>query len=685
MAKTKKIKFKSKLPSIIKGMKNQEVIEGFPLAHYSYSSMVQFSINPIMFKIKYINGDKIDTANSISSVIGRAFHAAMDVFYTDDTENRVANGLQYGMDFLHEYNPNFIEFNQSVQNIQKAQDVFVFAYNSYLNEEKSLGETIIATEEKLEEQIDVEWRGQQLALPVPLKGYIDKVVRDDQGRLKIKDYKTTRAFSNPDKIDGTKIIQSVMYYLLAYSAYGEKPYSMVFEEVKTTSNRNGEPQVKRYEIVFEENEQFFDFFFRFYEDMTKALNGEAVFVPNILSFFDNETAIVAYIHRLDVTEDKAREMKKLRVDNITDLLKKKIQKAGNMKKFLQNLEKTMEVANQINYKDMSKEQQIQTKLLEHGMVLHFVDRIEGLNIDLYRYEPSIGLKMKRIEGYVADIEQVVGTSGVRVLAPIPNTTYVGFEVPRKDRKFIEEKPVNKGFELAIGKDVMGDVFYFDVRQAPHMLVAGATGSGKSVFLNTVIAQLNKIKGAELHLFDPKLVELSMFRNEKNVAEYQSDPEAIYNSLKNLVDVMNDRYERLAAAKVRSIVDIDNMSYKFVVIDEFGDLIIGDYTITKREKVGDKFVNKELNISKEISRFILLLAQKARACGIHIIIATQRPSVNIITGSIKANFPTKVAFRCSKAIDSQVVLDQAGAEKLLGKGDMIFSSESGDVRLQGYNY
>ena len=103
-----------------------------------------------------------------------------------------------------------------------------------------------------------------------------------------------------------------------------------------------------------------------------------------------------------------------------------------------------------------------------------------MNIDLYRFEPSIGLKMKRIEGYVADIEQVVGVSGVRVLAPIPNTTFVGFEVPRKERKFIEEKPVNRGFELAIGKDVMGDVFYFDVRKAPHILVAGATGSGKSV-------------------------------------------------------------------------------------------------------------------------------------------------------------------------------------------------------------
>ena len=116
MAKTRKIKYKSKLPKIIKGMKKQEVIDGFPLTHYSYSSMVQFSVNPIMFKVRYINGDNIDTANSISSVIGRAFHAAMDIFYQSEPETQVEAGLQYGMDFLQEYNPNFVEFNSTVPN-----------------------------------------------------------------------------------------------------------------------------------------------------------------------------------------------------------------------------------------------------------------------------------------------------------------------------------------------------------------------------------------------------------------------------------------------------------------------------------------------------------------------------------------------------------------------------------------
>jgi S-DNA-T family DNA segregation ATPase FtsK/SpoIIIE len=177
---------------------------------------------------------------------------------------------------------------------------------------------------------------------------------------------------------------------------------------------------------------------------------------------------------------------------------------------------------------------------------------------------------------------------------------------------------------------------------------------------------------DLHLFDPKLVELSRFAKEKNTAQYYSAVEDIYLALEELVEEMNARYITLSKSGARNIQEVGDMRYKVVVIDEFGDLTVGNKSEGK------------LNFSKEISKNILLLAQKARACGIHLIIATQRPSVDIITGSIKANFPTKVAFRTAKEIDSRVLLDAPGAEKLLGKGDMLFSSDEGEIRLQGYN-
>jgi S-DNA-T family DNA segregation ATPase FtsK/SpoIIIE len=214
-----------------------------------------------------------------------------------------------------------------------------------------------------------------------------------------------------------------------------------------------------------------------------------------------------------------------------------------------------------------------------------------------------------------------------------------------------------GYNLAIGVDIMGALYRFDVTKAPHILVAGATGSGKSVFLNSLIAQLNELPNVELHLFDPKIVELMHWKGAKNVVEYQSDHEYIHASLAILVDEMNARYVAMAEKGLREIGD--TAPRKFIVIDEFGDIT-----------------------DENIQENIRLLAQKSRAAGIHLIVATQRPSVDIITGTIKSNFATKVAFRMAKAIDSQVLLDEAGAEKLLGLGDMLFSSQNGTVRLQG---
>ncbi len=658
---------KTKLPKIIKG--TPKPLDEFPLKYYSYSSFVKFSTNPIMFKINYINGDKIENTNNISAVIGQAFHLSMENYYSNivsEESDAIKTGLEHGMSFLEEYNDGWIEYSKTVQNKQKAQEIFAFAFNSYVTEKKQSKNTeIVDCEVKIHKPVNVEWNGKKLSLPVPLMGYIDKVIRVD-GKLKIVDYKTTRAFSNPDKIDGSKIIQAIQYFLLVYAEYGEEPYSMVYEEVKTTKNRDGSEQVRIYEIIYKDYEQFFDFYFRFYDDMTRAINGEAVFVPNILTFFDNEVSIISYIHRLDETEEQARLMEKFKVDNLTNLLKKKMESSGNIRKLMKNAEKKFSECKNINYKDMEKQDQIKTKLLEHGMMINFDSKVEGYSVDLYKFSPSIGLKMSKLKSYVADIEQVIGVSGVRVLAPIPNTSLIGFEVPRVDRRFPEVMPEAKDFDFSMGVTITGDNYVFDLRKAPHVLISGATGSGKSVFLNCLISQLSKMSNVDLHLFDPKMVELAQFRDE--AVEYYDDSESIALALSELVKEMNIRYKTFSENKVRNIEEYSgSMNYKFIVIDEFGDLTIG---------------NKET--AKYIKESMLILAQKARACGIHLIIATQRPSTKIITGDIKANFPTKVAFRASKAIDSQVLLGESGAEKLLGKGDMIFSSDEGDHRLQGYN-
>lgn len=677
---------------------NGKPIDAFPVTHYSASSMIKFSSNPLLFKIQHINRDRFDTTLNVSAVIGSAFHQAMEVYYGgSDTlipaseRQAIEYGLKSGMDFLEKYNDGFINFSKTIPNKQKAFELFSYAFSEYVKLNPYKPNETIETEDEILELIDIEWKGQKLSLPVKLKGYIDRTLKED-GKLKLRDYKTCSKFSDPEKIDGAKIIQAIMYYLLAYAKYGEEPYSLTFEEVKLSKNSDGSPQVRQYEIIYAENELYFDFFFRFYEDMTRALNGEMVYVPNVHTMFDNEVSIISYIHKLDVSEENAKLMKKHKVSNITDLLKKEMQSAGNMRKLMKTVEQEFISAKNLNYEDMKNEEKIQTKMMEHGMMIQFDSVLEGSTVDLYRFTPSIGLKMKRIRNYAEDIEQVLGISGVRILAPIPDSTMIGFEVPRKERTY-PTVPFGNGFDIAIGQDIMGAARRFDIRTAPHILVAGSSGSGKSVFLNGLIEQLARIPNIELHLFDPKRVELAQHKSK--ALEYKSDIEDINNSLGLLVDEMQERYKTIENASVRNITGVPGMKYKFVIIDEFGELIAADHVkkttimtgrvFSRGDRAGQEETKSiETNISGEIEKKILRLAQLSRAAGIHLVIATQRPSTDIIKGTIKANFPIKVVFKTAKQIDSMVILDEPGAESLSGKGDMLFAGDKGIERLQGFN-
>lgn len=654
------------VPKITKG-RREEGENGFPVDRFSASFLTKLCTNPILAKIEYINRDSFDTATGAGGMLGKAFHKAMEVYYGGSDTLIVTNeaeglkyGLEAGMELLELYPDAFIRWTSAIPTKQKAKERLAFAFNEYVKHKPwASGDEILGIEQKIEEFIDLDWRGERLQLPVKLKGYLDKIVRSKKdGRIRIVDYKTCHAFSSLDKIDGAKIIQAVMYYLLTYALTGEEPYSVVFEEVKYTKNADGSSQLREYEMVFAENELYFDFFFRLYDDAVRALNGEMVYLPNVNALYDNEIAIIAYIHRLDVDAETAKLMKKHRVDNLTDLLKKKIQSAGSMRQLLRTVEKQFVSATNLNYDKMKNEEKIQTKLLEHGMMIQFDSKIEGASVDLYRYTPSIGLKMSKIGAYVADVEQVLGTTGVRVLAPIPDTNLIGFEVPRKTRRF-PSLPASKGFELAIGETVDGKTFRFDLRDAPHMLIAGSSGAGKSVFLNNLIRQLIETPSVDLHLFDPKKVELSHF--EGQVKQYHDDKSEIASALHQLVVKMEERYAEMKKAKAKNIREISRARYQVIVIDEFAELAMGG----------------------AVGASIQSIAQMGRAAGFHLIIATQRASTKVISGDTKVNFPTKAVFRMAKVVDSQIMLDEGGAEKLLGKGDMLFASEQGITRLQAY--
>jgi hypothetical protein len=641
------------------------LFDKFPVEHYSYSAFVKFGSNPIMFKINIINKDYIDTTLSVSTVLGKACHKALQAYLGGDKDHptpaddgeAIKHGHAVGLEYLTNYSDGFIEFNDKIPDRAKLQEKYAYCYFGYIKDFDFKNEVkeVVSVEQKMEYTVEVNGK----LLPIPLKGYIDLLYRDHQDRLKIRDHKFTGAYSKEDKIDGGKLVQAVFYYFLSYAFTGTPPYSTIFAEFKTSENRDKSPQTKLFEIVFNESSLPFELFYRLYDDITNALLGKQVYVPNFSTIFDNEVSILAYIHRLDVDEERAKVFKELKVDNITDFLKKKIQKEGAMKKYLEQVSSRFVSGETLNYKNMTIPEKIKMKLAEHGLGVEFFDMIKGNSITLYRFEPSIGLKMSKIEAYAKDIEQVVEVSNIRLLCPIRDSGLIGFEVPNTVRTFPILKNTGNDFNLHIGVDILGKDRIFDIRSAPHLLVSGSTGSGKSHWLNIIIGQLMKIKNVELHLFDPKQVELSHF--EKKVEEYADDPVEISKSLRGLIREMKQRYTLMKKLGVRNIDQIPDWKYKFVVIDEFADL----------------------NMNGEVGESIQRLAQKGRACGIHLIIATQRASTKVISGDVKINFNVRVVFRMAKEVDSRVMIDEAGAEKLLGRGDMLFLADQGVERLQGY--
>lgn len=622
-----------------------------------------------MFKIRYVNGDVIDTTTSVSAVLGSAVHRGIqaylggepDIPTPADEGEAIKHGHARGLEYLRAYSDGFISWTDAIPSRAKLEEKYAFCYFGYLKDFNVKNKEVLIVDKMLKYRVEVE--GQNL--PIPLKGAPDFVYRDSEGRICIDDHKITGVFSKEDEIDGAKLVQAAFMYFLVYADTGEAPYKMTFREFKHTLNKDGSSQTREYTIIYGEVPSLFELFYRFYQDVTDILLGKAVFLPNMKAMFDKEVSILAYIYRLDINEERNKAFQKMKVENITDFLKQKIQKDGSIKKYMETVVANFISASTLNYKDMKIEERIKMKMAEHGIGLEFHSKVEGYSVDLYRYDPSIGVKMSKIEAYAKDIEQVVEVSGIRVLAPIPDSGLVGFEVPRALRRFPEERPDVGRFDVAIGVDMLGNYKRIDIREAPHILVAGATGAGKSVFLGSLIKQLKGISSAELMLFDPKMVELIEYSD--GVRAYSSNFRVIEKILHDLTKEMDKRYKILQGAKVRNISELKgiDMPYIFVIIDEFGDLITG-----KSENT--------------IKQSLLQLAQKARAAGIHVILTTQRPSVKIVDGDIKANFPTRVAFRTATSTDSQVILDQGGAEKLLGKGDMLLSTAEGITRLQGFN-
>jgi S-DNA-T family DNA segregation ATPase FtsK/SpoIIIE len=311
---------------------------------------------------------------------------------------------------------------------------------------------------------------------------------------------------------------------------------------------------------------------------------------------------------------------------------------------------------------------------------------KGPTITRYEIQPAPGIKVSRITGLSSDIALALATSDIRMEAPIPGKAAIGIEVPNRNKTSVylrslieskEYKSISTNIPFALGKDIAGKNIVAAIDKMPHLLIAGATGSGKSVCINSLIMSiLYKAKPDEVKLIlvDPKVVELSIYNGLPHLLiPVVTDPRKAANALNWAVSEMTNRYKIFAKNSVRDLTSYNEKMVKegnekmpqiVIVIDELADLM----TVA----------------SSEVEEYITRIAQLARACGMHLVIATQRPSVDVITGVIKANIPSRIAFAVSSHIDSRTILDTGGAEKLLGKGDMLYHPIGlpKPIRIQG---
>ncbi|KRN96108.1 DNA segregation ATPase FtsK SpoIIIE related protein [Furfurilactobacillus siliginis] len=336
-------------------------------------------------------------------------------------------------------------------------------------------------------------------------------------------------------------------------------------------------------------------------------------------------------------------------------------------------------------------QTLQKTLASFGVDAEVKNVSLGPSVTKYELHPAIGVKVSKIVNLADDLALALAAKDIRIEAPIPGKSLIGIEVPNKEiltvsfRDVIEHEPAhpNKVLTVPLGRDVTGNIVMSDLTKMPHLLIAGSTGSGKSVAINGIITSLlmqAKPNQVKFMLIDPKRVELSVYNDIPHLlTPVVSEPKRAAKALNKVVEEMTRRYELFANFGVRNIdgynklaaannehtnVAQPTMPYVVAIVDELADLM--------------------MTVSSEVEGSIIRIAQMGRAAGIHMILATQRPSVDVITGLIKANVPSRIAFAVSSGIDSRTILDSNGAEKLLGRGDMLYEpiDQNKPVRVQG---
>lgn len=625
------------------------ILEQLPIEHLSYSALKLFVSNPWQFKKNYILG-LWDYKSSPSAIVGKATHKALEVYYTGgDIKMALGKGLEY----IEGVKDKDVEWGKTGTR-EKIIKRFHDAINAYINEAPDVGK-VIATEKK----ITCDFKHDGVIFPLPIKAVTDLVTQKDG--LRLWDYKVVMYHTDKEQEQPDYIMQAIFNYFTIKHSLKETPKSMTFVEIKPSKSRDGSPQLQYYEIVYDKHPEYFTYFTQLYSNAIIELsNPNKKFLPNFGHIFSGKESWADFTAEI------------MDFDMPTQVSHKSILSKNVERSYVES------EVDRVEAKSLEDYEKIEAKLLEFGVPVKHIDSNRGTSVTLHTFKPSRGVRMNKVDQYERDLALALEAIAVRIQAPIPGTGHIGIEIPNKQQGLAQwsDKLLRTGsLSVPVGVDIYGNECHIDLAKAPHLLVAGATGAGKSVAMDVFIhtlSQQNSVEELGLILIDPKRSEFFVFEDDPHlISSIITETEDANITLEWAIEEMENRYRILKDAKARNIEEyVENggsMKRIVIIIDELADLILS------------------ADVKTEIEAKIVRLAQKSRAAGMHLIVATQRPSVDVVTGLLKANFPTRIAFMTSTRTDSQVVLDQPGAEQLIGNGDLLLMNprEKGLKRLQGF--
>ena len=677
---------------------SESLFSEFLIDSWSYSRLAQFSRNEKAFEMIYIY--RCDSKSSSTTIAGQAYHFALENFFAARKNNNnldIVDLENIAFSYIEGVEVNKWKLQKTTPSVddckQKAMQVTTSLLRNFYSELHTYFEDI-------EEIIGVEISGEEFLvingvdIPLPCKFKIDLVVKTKSGNIAIVDHKAKQSFTSEEDLTLGIGTQAITYVNAYESKTGQEVNEIWFIENKYSQNRDKSPQLNCFKIKLDKDVRAL-YEALLYEPLRRMISAvsdpDYIFLINDSDNFVDKAELYDFwcrtntleVEDFNVAESKkeiiSRRLKKIKDSSIATINPKVIMEfRKNASTFIQY---------DLSNKNMTKEEKIEHVLRGFGTIVRVAHKFEGYSSSTFLLEVSAGIKISSIQSRNLDIANAIDVTNVRIgknLLIHEGKSYVSVEFAKqREQDLIFDKSQVNGLKIPIGKDNYGQTIYVDMdnHSTPHSLVCGATGSGKTEFLISYIEYM-KLAGIK----DITILDTKQEFKRKNITNVKllCDIEEIEEEMRNLVIEMNERAKNGYDAK------------KVIIFDEFADALANSKTGKELDQydmveVGNykdgriKYERVKIGVYKSLEENLRILLQKGRSLGFRITAATQRASTKIITGDAKANFPVQICFRVPKEIDSRVVLDEAGAESLTGRGDgLIKSPEYLDVvRFQSY--